>query len=429
MRIWRMRKTQIPEAMRHKVLIIGGGTAGITVAAQLKLKDHNLDVAIIEPSDKHYYQPAWTLVGAGTFKYEDTIRNEADYIPKGVKWIREYAEEIDSDNNRVKLRNGEVVEYDYLVVAVGVQYDWTGIDGLAETIDKNGVCSNYSNPLYTLEVLKGFKGGNALFTQPATQIKCGGAPQKIMYLAEEFFQKAGVRKKTKVIFATPGSVIFGVKEFAIELERIIEKKKIDVRYHRTLKKIDGPNKKAYYDVVRYDQTGCVVLQPSGDPEKYEEVIDFEMLHLAPPQSAPEFVKRSKLVHSEGPNKGWVKVDINSMQSLEYPNVFALGDVAALPTAKTGAAVRKQAPVVVDNLLKLMQGKAADNKEYSGYSSCPLVTGYGKMLLAEFGYNNKRMSDPFISKFVDTTKEKWSMWILKKYVLPFMYWKLMLRGKA
>lgn len=414
---------------KYQVLIIGGGTAGITVAAQLMRKNKDLNVAIIEPSENHYYQPAWTLVGAGTFDFENTIRKEKDLIPKGVEWIKDYAEAISPDENKVALRGGEEVGYDYLVVAPGLKIDTSLIEGLEETMDKNGVCSNYTNPKYVWELMQNFKGGTVLFTQPSTPIKCGGAPQKIMYLMSDYLRKHNLLQKSDVIFATPGSVIFGVKEFAITLEKVIDRYGIDTRFHHKLIKVDGPNKVATYEVTEYDETGCVVKAPSGEEKKFIEEIKFDMMHLAPPQTAPDFIKNSKIAHSVGASAGWVNVDKNSLQHPEYKNVFALGDVAALPTAKTGAAVRKQAPVVVDNILSLIDGKEANNAGYNGYSSCPLVTAYGKMLLAEFGYGNKRMSDPLISTFVNTTKEKWSMWILKKYGLPYLYWNLMLRGKA
>ncbi|MCB9081019.1 MAG: NAD(P)/FAD-dependent oxidoreductase [Lewinellaceae bacterium] len=421
-------------ANHHQIVIIGAGTAGITVAAQLLLKDKSLDIAIIDPARKHYYQPAWTLVGAGTFNYKDTERDMAGLIPKGAKWIPEYVEEMNPDQNSIKLRNGDEISYDYLVVAPGIQLDLNGIEGLAETINKNNVCSNYTDSNYTWEVLQNFKGGTAIFTQPATPIKCGGAPQKIMYLADDYFRKTRVRDKSDVVFITPGSVIFGVSPFKETLMKVVDRKDIQLRFFHNMIKIDGPNRQATFkitahvgepDKLSYNHKPLKEEQIAED----EVVINFDMLHLAPPQSAPDFVKRSKLAYADGPNKGWVNVDHFTLQHNEYKNVFSLGDSAALPTAKTGAAVRKQAPVVVDNILHMMKNDGVLSDAYTGYSSCPLVTGYGKMVLAEFGYENKRMSDPLLSKFFDTSKELWPMWILKKYGLPFMYWQLMLRGKA
>ena len=412
---------------KHKILIIGGGTAGITVAAQLKNKDSKLDIAIIEPSEKHYYQPAWTLVGANTFDFNDTVRNEKDLIPEGVKWIKQYADTIDAANNTVTLRNGDVITYDYLVPCPGIQINLDGIEGLKDAIGKGGVCSNYVDPKYTWEVLKNFKGGNAVFTQPTTPIKCGGAPQKIMYLAADHFDNIGVKDKTNIIFATPGGVIFGVKEFAKTLMQVIARHNIHLKTFYAPVKIDAEKKLVHFKWVSAQENECIINKDDLNEEhngESEIIMPYDMLHLAPPQSAPDFIRNSPLAN-EG---GWIDVDINTLQHKKYSNVFALGDAAALPTAKTGAAIRKQAPVLVANLMHIMGGKEVSEK-YEGYSSCPLVTGYGKMVLAEFKYNNVRDSDPTISKFVDTTKENWSMWILKKYLLPYFYWNKMLKGKG
>jgi sulfide:quinone oxidoreductase len=413
----------------YQILIIGGGTAGIMTAAQLKKKDKQLDIAIIEPNDTHWYQPAWTLVGAGTYKMSKTRDKEEKYIPDGVDWIKDYATAVDPDNNMVSTMEKGEYNYDYLIVAPGLVMDMGKIEGLEEALDTPYVCSNYTDPEHTWEVLQNFEGGNALFTQPDTPIKCGGAPQKIMYLADEYLRKQNVREKSNVIFATPGSVIFGVEPFKQELERIVEEKEIDFKPFYAPRKINSEEK-----WVEFEYKSDDLSEETMDDRLKEKVVaektirmPFDMLHLAPPQKAPDFVSNSKLAVQEGPNKGWVEVDINTLQHKRYANVFSLGDVAALPTAKTGAAIRKQAPVVVENLLHIMAQEKAD-QEYEGYSSCPLVTGYGKMLLAEFKYNNERDSDPFLSKFVDTSKEKWSMWILKKYGLPFMYWNFMLKGR-
>jgi sulfide:quinone oxidoreductase len=420
--------------MKHyQILIIGGGTAGITIAAQLKRKDANLQMAIIEPSAKHYYQPAWTLVGAGTFDFKDTEREEADYIPKGVDWIRDKATGIDPDTNEVKTENSGAFSYNYLIPVPGLIMAPELLPGLPEALDKGVVCSNYTDPEYTWEVLQNFKGGNAVFTQPTTPIKCGGAPQKIMYMAEDYFRKKGIRDKTNVLFATPGTVIFGVPAFAKTLNKVIQDREIIFKPFYAPVKIDPEKQEIYFKYIKPEERDFTIMEgnPLGEEitGNMEVKIHYDMLHLAPPQTSPKFIQESQVSIQEGPGKGWIDVDIHTMQHKRFPNIFSLGDVAYLPTAKTGAAIRKQAPVLVENLLNLINTGKIGQKSYDGYSSCPIVTGYGKMVLCEFKYDNVQDSDPLISKLVDTTKEQYSMWLLKKYGLPFMYWNLMLKGRA
>lgn len=416
----------------YEILIIGGGAAGIMTAAQLRNKDKSTDIGIIEPSEHHWYQAAWTLVGAGTFNYSDTKRNEIDLIPTGVDWVKDYAAGFDPENNTVKTKSSGDITYDYLIVAPGVQYDLDGIDGLREALNTPEVVSNYLDPNKTWKAVKSFKGGNAVFTQPTTPIKCGGAPQKIAYLAADYFQKHGLADKANVIFATPGSVIFGVKEFAGTLMEVIKRYGIHLKTHYAPHLIDSANKKITFRHTAAGENACVINEDQhlGEEVSGESFITmpYDILHLAPPQKAPDFVANSPLAHQDGPSKGWMNVDVNTLQHKQFANIFGLGDVAALPTAKTGAAVRKQAPVVVENILMMRKSQKLSQDIYKGYSSCPLVTGYGKMVLAEFKYNNVRDSDPMISKFVDTTKEQYSMWLLKKYGLPYLYWNRMMKGK-
>ena len=413
----------------HQILIIGGGTGGIMVAAQLMRKHKGLDIGIIEPSETHYYQPAWTLVGAGVFDYQKTKRKEEDYIPDGVTWIKDKAVALSPSGNQVETSKSGTYSYEVLVVAPGFVTQLGGLPGLREALGNDEVCSVYTDPEHAWKVISNFKGGNAVFTQPATPIKCGGAPQKIMYMSEHHFRKRGIRDKVNVVFATPGTVIFGTEEFAKTLNNILETRNIIFKPYYKPVKIDGENKIITYEYIHSEHNTVVPDQIIGEKVEGRTVeIQYDMLHLAPPQAAPDFVINSELAGKQGSNKDLVEVDIHSLQHVRFPNVFSLGDAAGLPTAKTGAAIRKQAPVVVDNIIQYIQTGKIGKKAYEGYSSCPILTGYGSMLLAEFKYGNVRDSDPFISKFIDTTKEQYSMWLLKKYGLPFLYWNFMLKGR-
>ncbi|MRG91147.1 NAD(P)/FAD-dependent oxidoreductase [Polyangium spumosum] len=407
----RPRSEPPAELGRARVVIIGGGTAGISVAARLS-RAGVTDLAIIEPSEKHYYQPLWTLVGAGVVSAEQTERDEAAFIPDGARWIKDFAEEIDPVAQTVRVRGGGRVGYDFLVVAPGIQLDWDAVPGLREALQTESVSSNYDVRLApkTWRLIESFRGGTAIFTHPAGPIKCAGAPQKIAYLACDHWRKTGILDRSDVIFGSAQKSIFGVTEFRVVLEQVIERYGIQTKFERNLVEVNPDRKEAVFAVV-------------GDPSGARETIRYDIMHAVPPQSAPDFIKRSPIAHADGPNKGWAKADKHTMQNPEYPNVFALGDASELPTSRTGAAIRKEAPVLVENLLAVMNGKEPTAK-YDGYASCPLVTSYDTMLLAEFDYSGK--PTPSIP-LINTQKERHDMYLLKRYGLPWMYWNLMLRG--
>ena len=392
--------------VHHRVLILGGGSGGISVAARLRRADASLDIGLVEPSETHDYQPLWTLVGAGVFPREASRRREADFVPSNVDWIRERVATIDAEAKMVTTDRGTRISYDYLVVALGIQINWSAVPGLAEGTGSSGICSNYSyeHAPYTWECIRSFRGGTALFTMPGTAVKCGGAPQKIMYLADDHFRKAGVRDKAKVIFATPQKAIFSVDKYRKTLEKVVARKGIDAMFRHNLVELRPEAKEAVLENV----------------DTHEHVtVAYDMVHVTPPMGPPDVVRESALAN-EG---GWVEVDKHSLQSGKFPEVFAIGDCAGLPTSKTGAAIRKQAPVLVEHLLATIRG-GASQASYNGYSSCPVVTGYGKMMLAEFDYDhNPAESFPF-----DQSKERYSMWLLKTQVLPRLYWYGMLKGR-
>ncbi len=391
----------------HRIVVVGGGTAGITVAARLCRALDEPDVAIIEPSATHFYQPLWTLVGGGVADRERSARPEADLIPDGASWIQAAVSELLPDEDGVRTADGREIGYDQLVVAPGLTLGWDAIEGLEGRLGRDGICSNYGYDQCerTWETISAFDGGTALFTMPPPPIKCAGAPQKIMYMADDAFRRAGVRDRSRVIYgsATPG--IFAVAEYARTLERVIARRRIETRYSHRL------------TAIRADEREATFVDGDGA----EVVIGYEMIHVVPPQGPHQFVASSPLADAGG----WVEVDPATLRHRRYPNVFSLGDASSLPTSKTGAAVRGQAPVLVENLLATIAGREP-TAGYDGYTACPLVTGYGRLVMAEFDYElDPKPSFPLI----DTTKERWSMYQLKRFGLPLFYWNAMLRGRG
>lgn len=390
----------------HQVVVVGGGTAGITVAARLRRALRGVDVAIVEPAEHHYYQPLWTLVGGGLFDRRASERAEASLIPKGATWVRDAVSEFRPDENAVVTRSGRRLGYEALVVAPGIQIDWDAVPGLPEALGgRVGSIWSYEQLERTWELIRDFRGGTAVFTYPATPIKCPGAAQKIMYLADDTFRRAGVRERTRVVFASAAPSIYGVPRYAHALERVIERRGIETLFRHNL-------------VAIRPESGEAVLEQLDTGETV--VLPYDLLHVAPPQSAPELIKQSPLA---GPD-GWLEVDKHTLRHPRFPNVFSLGDASSLPTSKTGAAVRAQSKVLVANVVAALAGEEPPAR-YDGYTACPIVTGYGRLILAEFDYDlQPRETFPF-----DQSKERRSMYLLKKHALPRFYWHRMLRGRG
>lgn len=396
---------------QFQILVIGGGNAGLSVAARLLRKRPGLSIGIIEPSDKHYYQPAWTLVGAGVFDIHKTVKKEADYIPKGSTWIKTAAASFQPEKNQVTCSNGEIYQYEILVVCPGIKLDWDRIKGAREAVGKKDVTCNYAFEAapHTWEMIRDFKGGTAVFTNPPTPVKCGGAPHKIMYLACDYWRQKGILDRCDVHYVSGGGILFGIKEYAATLHKAVEKYGIKTHFKCNTIAVDGEKNSIQYE--QKDEQGNTVTKE----------MHFDFCHVVPPQSAPDFIHNSPIADPQSPY-GYVEVDKFTLQHVRYPNIFSLGDSSNAPCSKTGAAIRKQAPVVAANILSVLDGQKPV-AQYKGYSACPIPTAYGKLMLAEFDYSNTpTMTFPF-----DQAKPRWTMWVLKKYILPWLYWHRILKG--
>ncbi len=396
-------------SQHFSLLIIGGGAAGVSVANNMRRQNSSIAIGLVEPSEKHYYQPGFTIIGGGTYTLKQATRNEKDLIHPSVTWIKDYAESFQPDQNTVTLRSGGTLTYDYLVVCPGLQLDWGKISGLKETLGKNNVCSNYSvdHVEYTATTIQSLQSGTALFTQPPMPIKCAGAPQKIMYLAADRFRKKGILDKFNIEFCNAGPAMFGIPFFAKALMKVVASYGIKTNFNTNLVAVDGPNKTATFDVT--DSAG----------NKQQVTKQFDMIHVTPPQSAPDFIKQSPLANAAG----WVDVNPKTLQHAKFSNIFGLGDATSTPNAKTAAAVRKQVPVVVDNILALIKSKQLV-EGYDGYGSCPLTTSLNTVMLAEFAYDGK-VTPSF--PLLDPRKNRFIWWWGKKVGFPWLYWHLMIKG--
>ncbi|MCM8563916.1 FAD/NAD(P)-binding oxidoreductase [Pseudomonas shahriarae] len=391
------------------IVVIGGGSAGIGLLASLLKRDPQLNIILIEPSAEHYYQPAWTLVGGGAHDIRKTMRPMARVLPDGVTWVQAAVSQLLPDEQALVLDSGQRVTWNNLIVCPGLRLAWEKIQGLEQTLGHNGVTSNYSyqHAPYTWQLVQQLKGGKAIFTQPAMPIKCAGAPQKAMYLSCDHWLKQGDLNTIDVEFNLAGAALFGVATFVPPLMNYVEKYGVQLAFNSNLIKVDGPARKAWFEVK--DAEGNVSVEEKS----------FDMLHVVPPQVAPDFIRHSPLADAAG----WCEVDPHSLQQVRYPHIFALGDVCSTSNAKTAAAVRKQIVVVAENLLALRR-QAPLPLKYDGYGSCPLTVEKGKVVLAEFGYGGRLL--PTFP--LDPTVARRSAWFLKATLLPWFYWNGMLKGR-
>lgn len=422
-----------------KVLVVGGGSGGIMALARLRSALPNADITIIAPNEKHLYQPEQVFVAAGIAKMEDMIRNNKDFIADDVTWIKDEVASFDPDNNKVTTRAGKEVPYDYMVVATGMVYHYDKIKGLTEDdIGKNGISSVYLNnaeagtaeggPLTWkwFEALKeaaaSGKKPTVLYTAPATPIKCGGAPQKILYLSADHLKKEGL--SANYVFTTAKSKLFSIPVIEKSLSNVQKRyDTISNKFGHNLVAIDVEKKIATFE-HKYEVKG----EYDEDLEEYDmiekkEMVDlsYDFIHVVPPMGPPKAVADSLLGWQKGTGKGWLEVDQVTLQHRRYPNVFGIGDICGIPLGKTGGSARHHGPIVVGNLVAQVEGKALEEK-FDGYTVCPLKVEYGEIILAEFNYDGPAPSFPLAVE-----KPRYIWWAFDLYMLKPMYWYLMLRG--
>ncbi|XP_015524956.1 sulfide:quinone oxidoreductase, mitochondrial [Neodiprion lecontei] len=394
-----------------KILVVGGGTAGCTMAAKFsnKFKGSKDTVVIVEPSERHYYQPMFTLIGGGVKTLESSYKSMEKVLPKDAQWIKDRVVKFEPESNTVTVANGDSIQYEYLIVALGLQLYWNKIPGLSEALEdpKVPVCSIYGPETVgkVFRTIENTKSGSAYFTFPNSPVKCPGAPQKIVYLAEEYWHNKRKLQDIHVTYNTALPVIFGVKKYADALWKVCQSRNISVNLQTNLIEIRTSKNEA-------------VFQNLQNPDELNTV-KYSMLHVTPPMGPPELLKNHSALTNEA---GFLSVDPQTLRHDKYSNIFGLGDCTNTPNSKTMAAIAAQSKVVYEHLSADLSGKVS-KETYNGYASCPLVTGYGKCILAEFDYKLQ----PTETFPINQAKEYFAMYLLKKYFFPYLYWNWMLKG--
>ncbi len=436
---------------KARIVVVGAGTGGVLIAARLRRAAPKAEITIIAPNDIHLYQPGQVFMAAGLYTEADIRKPNADLMPDGVKWIKDEVRIFDPDANVVETAKNGKVAYDFLVVATGVQYDYEGIEGMrADLVGTHGISS-----VYLSDLTKGTaKGGiatwewfrqlraeaerrseespvTAIYTQPDTPIKCGGAPQKILYLSDDFLRGNGpgggsdVHRNVRALFCKKGDKLFGLPDYNRTLVEEVTPMygNITDKWNHILRKIDPVRKIATFEHI-YQVKG----EYDPDLEEYDMItktesveIGYDFIHIVPPMKAADAVDRSPLGWPKGSAKGWLACDRYTLQHMKYKNVFGIGDVLGIPLGKTGGSARHHGPVIQENLVAAMEGRELPAR-FDGYTVCPLKTQYGKIMLAEFNYDGPAPSFP-----LDPAKPRWIWWAFDLYMLKPMYWNLMMRG--
>ncbi|MFN3949446.1 NAD(P)/FAD-dependent oxidoreductase [Microbacterium sp.] len=392
-----------------RIVVIGGGNAGLSVAGRLQ-RARFRDITVIEPRETHVFAPLQSHIAGGAARASEAVRRQADVIPPGVRWVRDEAFTVDAEARRVHLVSGGHLDYDQLVVCAGMRMAWESVPGLPEAMASPAGVSNYDFDLAAKAspVLRDLRGGTVVFTQPPEPASCGAAAQKPMYLACDWWRAIGVRDDIRVIFVCPDPVPFGIPAIDRELQRKLDEYGIEVRYSRELRSVDA--------------TARTLTIGHGDAE---ETVDYDVLHAVPPQRAPEWIAGSGLAASDDPH-GFVDVDPETFQHSRYPEIWAVGDAATVATRRSGGAIRQQAKALVKNMTAALDGGAPSAK-YNGYSVVPFTVSRGTVVFAEFDRQGRLQ--PSVPFWRSLYRERRLSWIADRRILPWVYWHLILRGRA
>jgi len=404
-----------PIPTRARIVILGAGAAGAALANRLTERLSGAQITLIDPRAEHWYQPGFTLIAAGLKPAGYSVSQTTDWLPGGVTLLAEAAAEIDPDARRVTTASGTRVEYDFLVVATGLKLDWAGIEGFDPArIGENGLGAVYAGPeqaAKTWAAMDRFtdEGGVGIFSRPATEMKCAGAPLKYAFLTDDYARRKGTRGKSELIYLAHNKAFFSVPIVNEKVRMLFERQEFDTRFDHVMRAVDIDRRIATFET------------PEGMVEQ-----GYDFINVIPPMIAPDVVRNSPLAWSDKwIGQGWVAVDKHTMRHVTYPEVFGLGDVAGVPKGKTAASVKWQVPVVEDHLVAQIAGKDG-TASYNGYTSCPLITRVGRAMLVEFDYNDNLV--PSFPGIIAPLEELWTSWLMKEIALKATY-NAMLRGRA
>lgn len=392
-----------------RILILGGGTAGTMMANKLRkaLPSDEWKITVIDKERTHYYQPGFLFIPFDIYKPEDVIKSKAQFIPAGVEMIFEEAEKVIPDENTVKLKSGQSINYDYLIVSTGTELRHEETPGLQGEMYYKDIFDFYSIEGATAlnKKFRTWEGGKLVVAIPELPFKCPVAPLEFVFLAEAYFTEKGIRDKVDITYVTLMSGAFTKPIASKMLGELMEEKNIKVVTDFYTERIDNENKQ----LVSYD----------------DRTIDFDILTIVPVNMGSKIIEESGM----GDDMGFIPTDKHSLQSEKWDNIFVLGDAANIPTSKAGSVAHFAADILIENIIHAIEGRPL-TASFDGHANCYIETGYGKGALIDFNYDTEPLPGTFplpgIGPFGLLKNTKINHY--GKIMFRWMYWHILLKGK-
>ena len=390
----------------HDVVIVGGGNAGISLAAKLRRMGCH-DVAIVEPKQVHHYRPLLSYVGGGMATMEDLTRAQTKCIPDGCTWYADHVTAIDPDRSVVHLSAGRELHYNDVAVCPGSRVDWDAITGSEEAVATPAAATNYLPELAekTWTMLSSLTAGRAVFVISERHVPCAPVGLKPLFMAADHWRRAGRLGDIDIELLVEGARLVNHDDADRELRAAAEDYGVRVRTRATVEAVFAVSQ------------SLRVQTPEGTDE-----LTYDALYLAPPHRAPDWVADSDLATPA--SDGFVAVDPRTLRHETHPRVWGLGDVATVGTLPSGGALRKQVPVVAHNIAA--QRARRTLRHYDGYSVAPVTTNRRELLLAEFDRDGK--PQPTLTT-PDLVRPRRSTFVFDRYLEPQIYWHRLLKGNV
>jgi sulfide:quinone oxidoreductase len=392
-----------------KIVILGGGTGGTIMANKLRktLSKEEWEITVVDKDKTHYYQPGFLFIPFGIYGKDDVIKPKANFIPSGVKLVFQEIDKIEPSENKVILGDGQILNYDYLIVTTGTNIDIDETPGLNDKLWRKDIFDFYTldGAVELRKRLRDWEGGELVVNIAEMPFKCPVAPLEFTFLADAYFTEIGIRDKVNITYATPLPGAFTKPKASKMLGELLEEKNINVVPDFYLEKVDNENKK----IVSYD----------------EREIPFDILSIVPVNAGSSIVERSGM----GDDLNYIPTDKHTLQSKNYENVFVLGDASDIPTSKAGSVVHFAADVLYENLLSAIEGRPL-NAKFDGHANCYIETGHGKGSIIDFNYDTEPLPGTFplpgVGPFGLLQNTKMNHY--GKILFRWIYWHILLKGK-